>query len=701
MPSSLSPFFSPAGVAVIGASANPQKLSHGILYNLVNSTYTGGVYPVNPGADELLGRKCYPDISAVPDPVELAVIVLPATGLPATLEACGKRGLKAAIIISGGFKEVGAAGAELEKQCLAIAHSYSMRLIGPNCVGMMSLHSGLNTTFIHGMPEAGGIGFLSQSGAVCGGVIDFVLGKKVGFSHFLSLGNEADVTETDIIEYLGEDPHTRVIAAYVEQIRDGRRFLEVARKVSRRKPIVIIKAGRTGAGARAVSSHTGSLAGSYTAYQAAFKQAGVIEVEDWDQLFDTAVGFDFLPMPQGRRAVILTNAGGPAALTSDALSASGLLLEDLEEGTQAELSKALNPSAQVGNPVDMLGGASPQEYGLVVSALLKDKNVDIVLPILVPHELTKPELIAQAILDASRGSDKPVLTCIMGDASVGEARVLLQGNRLPMYVYPETAPRVLSAMLRYAEWRAAEDTASAEFTGIDRAAAEQLLAQAAGMDSLGEAETRPLLAAYGIPVVPGGFAVDAEAAVRLADAVGYPVVMKIVSPQILHKSDAGGIRLNLGDGAAVRAEFNRLMADMRAARPDATLEGVMIEKMAPRGGQEVIIGMKRDAGFGPLLMFGLGGVTVELFKDVSFRVAPVNRAEALQMIHETRAGRLLTGFRGSAPAALEAVVDVLLRLGQLALDFPQIAEAEVNPLLVYGEGQGGLALDCRVILKSD
>lgn len=698
MTSSLSPFFSPSGVAVIGASSNPQKLSHGILYNLVNSTYTGGVYPVNPGAEELLGRKCYPDISSVPDPVELAVIVLPAPALPDTLEACGKRGLKAAIIISGGFKEVGAEGEKLEQRCLSIARSYGMRLIGPNCVGLMSLHSGLNTTFIHGMPDAGGIGFLSQSGAVCGGVIDFVLGKKVGFSHFLSLGNEADVTETDIIEYLGEDPHTRVIAAYVEQIRDGRRFLDVARKVSRRKPIVLIKAGRTGAGARAVSSHTGSLAGSYSAYQAAFKQAGVVEVQNWDELFDTSIAFDFLPIPRGKRAVILTNAGGPAALTSDALSLNGLVLEDLEESTRASLRAVLNPSAQVGNPVDMLGGASPEEYGLVVSALLKDKNVDIVLPILVPHELTRPGLIAQAIVDAARGSDKPVLTCIMGDASIDEARVILQGNRLPMYVYPESAAKVLGAMLRYADWRAVEDPAAAELRGINKAAAADILNRAAGQDSLGEAETRPLLEAYGIPVVPGGFAATATDAEKLAEEAGYPVVMKIVSPEILHKSDVGGIRLNLADGKAVRAEFERLMSDMRVAKPRGRLEGVMIEKMAPRG-QEVIIGMKRDPGFGPLLMFGLGGVTVELFKDVSFRVAPVNRVEALQMITETRAGRLLTGFRGMPLADLDAVVDVLMRLGQLALDFPQVAEVEVNPLLVYTEGQGGLALDGRVILE--
>ena len=698
MKSPLSPFFNPSGVAVIGASTNPQKLSYGILYNLIHSTYQGGVYPVNPGAAEILGKPCFADVSEVPDPVELAVSVVTAPQTPAVLEACGKRGIKGVIIISGGFKEVGAEGQALEKQCLEIAARFGMRLIGPNCVGLMSLHSGLNTTFIHGVPDTGGIGFLSQSGAVCGGVIDFLLGKKVGFSHFLSLGNEADVTETHIMEYLGSDPNTRVIAAYVEQIRDGKHFLEVAREVSRVKPIVLIKAGRSSAGARAVSSHTGSLAGAYTAYQAAFRQAGVIEVQYWDELFDVAVGFDFQPLPKGKRVAMLTNAGGPAALASDALAANGLVLADLEEGTRSFLREHLNLAAQVGNPVDMLGGALPEEYELTVRALLADKNVDIVLPILVPHELVKPALIAQAIVDASRGSEKTVLACIMGDASVGEARTVLQGNHIPMYVYPETMGVVASAMLGYREWKEKPLPEPTELIRIDNIRAGNLLEAVRGKDSLGEVETRPLLEAYGIPVVPGGFAASAEEAVSIAEKAGYPVVIKIVSPQILHKSDVGGIRLYLADAGAVRAEYGKLMADMHAAKPDAELHGVMVERMAPRG-QEIIIGMKRDPGFGPLLMFGLGGITVELFKDISFGVAPLSTEDALEMIRRTQAGRLLTGFRGSAPADLDSVVDTLLRLDRLARDFPQIEEAEINPLLVYPEGQGVLALDARIILK--
>ena len=698
MTSSLAPFFSAAGVAVIGASSNPRKLSHGILRNLINSTYKGGIYPVNPGSDDILGVKCYPDIASVPDPVELAVIVVPVAATPETLEACGKRGIKAAVIISGGFKEVGQSGADMEAECLRIAGKYAMRLIGPNCVGTMDLHTGLNTTFIHGMPDEGGIGFVSQSGAVCGGVVDFLYGKKVGFSHFISLGNEADVTETDMIEYLGQEPRTRVIAAYVEQIRDGRRFLEVARKVSRVKPIVLLKGGRSDAGARAVSSHTGSLAGSHTAYQAAFKQAGVIEVETFAELFDVAVAFDFQPLPQGTNAVLLTNAGGPAALTSDSLSFNGFRLEDLEEETKKELRTFLNPSAQVGNPVDMLGAAEPQDYARVIKALKDDKTVDIIIPILVPQALVDPRQVAQAVVDASQGAGKPVLTCIMGDMSVAEPRLILHSNRMPMYTLPESMGSVLKAMKTYADWLKKPVVSAKPLTGIDRAAVEKLLDDPKTGSVLGEAETRPLLEAYGIPLVKGGEARSPQEAAEVASRVGFPVVMKIISPQLLHKSEAGGIVLNLKSADEVSAAYEQLFSSIREKMPQADLQGVLIEQMAPRG-QEVIVGLRRDVGFGPVVMFGLGGIYVELFKDVSFRVAPVSAEEALEMIHETRAGKLLTGVRGAQPADLDAVVDCIRRLGQLGLDFPEIEEAEVNPLLVFPQGQGALALDGRVILK--
>jgi len=700
MQSDLLPFFRPRGVAVIGASASPNKLSYGILRNLTLYGFEGQVAPVNPKADRILGLKCFPDLTSVPDPLDLAVVVLPAPAIPAVLEECGQRGLKAVTIISGGFKEVGESGATLEQACLAIARRFCMRLIGPNCVGTLDLYSGLDTTFINGVPDRGGIGFVSQSGAVGGGVVDQIRGKKIGFSAFASLGNEADVTESDVIEYLGQDEHTRVIAVYVEMIRDGQRFIEVVRRVTPHKPVILLKAGRTSAGARAVSSHTGSLAGSHAAYQAAFIQSGVIEVDSVAELFDAAVALDFQPLPGGPRTVLLTNAGGPAALASDSLAVNGLVMADLSPETMQTLRQHLNPAAQVGNPVDMLGGAEPTEYALALRSVLADPNVDMAIPILVPQALVDPVEVARQVSLAARDSGKPVVACLMGEASVGGARQVLHENHVPMYAYPESTGKVLGVLWRTSQWRNQPDEPTAVLADIDRGEAQRSLDRVRAEKILGEASTRPLLQAYGIPLVAGGFAGSASQAADIAARVGFPVAMKIASPDVLHKSEAGGIRLNLVDAQMVEIEFSRLMDEVAARLPSARLEGVLVEAMAPRG-QEVIVGIRRDPNFGPLMMFGLGGVYVELFNDVAFRVAPLKRSDALAMIHQTRAGRLLTGFRGQVEADLEAVVATILRLSQLALDFPEIDEVEINPLLVLPKGEGALSLDCRAILRDE
>ncbi len=453
MPHSLSPFFNPNGVAIIGASSNPSKLSYGIFSNLTQYGYQGKIYPVNPNAKEILGLQCYAEIADIPDDAELAVSVVGAHHTPDVIEACGMRGIKAVTIISGGFREVGPAGEELENRCLDIARHYGLRLIGPNCVGTMDLHSGLNTTFIYGIPDRGHIGFISQSGAICGGIVDYVRGKKVGFSNFASLGNEADVTETDLIEFLAQDPNTFVITAYVEAIRHGRRFLEVAREVSKIKPIVILKAGKTQAGARAVSSHTGSIAGSMAAYEAAFRQSGVIVAESVADLFDIALALECQPIPHGNQTVLLTNSGGPAALTSDSLAEHGLALANLAGETQESLRKHLNPSAQVANPVDMLGGAGPEDYSASLTDLLKDERVDIIVPILVPQALIKAEEIAQTLVDGKKEDQRTMVCCFMGDETVKNARNVLHDNNVPMYTFPETIGRVLGAMRTYGEWK--------------------------------------------------------------------------------------------------------------------------------------------------------------------------------------------------------------------------------------------------------
>ncbi len=692
----LKPFFDSEGVAIIGATNKTNKLSFGIVKNLTLYGFKGSIYPVNPKVDEILGLKCYPDILSVPDPVDLAVIILPASVVFQTIQDCEKRGIKAVTVISGGFKELGASGELLEKTILQFIKDHNMRMVGPNCVGTMSLHTGLNTTFISGVPDVGGIGFLSQSGAVLGGVVDLVKGKGIGFSHFSSLGNEADITETDMIEYLGDDPNTHVIAAYVEQIREGQRFIQIARKVSRKKPIVMLKAGRTSAGARAVSSHTGSLAGSHAAYQAAFDQSGVIEVQAVSDLFDVSQAFALQKAPQGNKVAILTNSGGPAALLSDSLAMNGFDIANLDPDTIQALRQVLNPSAQVSNPVDMLGGAEPHEYEQSMRLLANDPNVDVIVPILVPQALVNPVDVAEKIAQISELTEKTVIAVMMGDSLVKEPRVLLHQRKVPMVVFPESVGTILSAMKKYQDWLSSSNDNPVEFHDIDTEKARRLLDQAKQSGVMGEALTRPLLEAYRIPLVIGHPAKDENSAVSVAEEIGFPVVMKINSLDILHKSDQGGIRLNIKNSAELRAAYQEMINTISLNVPEARLEGVLIEAMADKG-QEVIVGMKRDSGFGPMIMFGLGGIFVELFKDVSFRVAPLSKKEALDMILNTRAGKLLTGYRGEKPVDIDAVVDAMLRLSQLSMDFSEIEEIEINPLRVYKNGC--LALDGRVILK--
>lgn len=696
MQNSLKPFFDSSGVAIIGASKKPNKLSFGVVKNLTLYGFQGAIYPVNPKEDEILGLPCYPDILSVPDPVDLAVIILPASTILPIVQDCLQRGIKAITVISGGFKELGSEGEELERKLVAFVKENDIRMVGPNCVGTMSLHTGLNTTFISGVPDTGGIGFLSQSGAVLGGVVDYVKDKGIGFSHFLSLGNEADVTETDMIDYLGDDPHTKVITAYVEQIQDGQKFISVAKKVTRKKPIVLLKAGKTSAGARAVSSHTGSLAGSHAAYQAAFQQSGVVEVQAVNDLFDVSQALALQNLPRGNRVAILTNSGGPAALLSDSLANNGFSIADLSPDTMSELRKVLNPSAQVANPVDMLGGAEPQEYDRAMQLLIDDPNVDVVVPILVPQALVNPIEVAEVIAGNSERTTKTVIACFMGDSLVLQPRKLLHSRNVPMVVFPESVGSILGAMKTYADWLNTNVEDPRKFDVANKEFVQELISLGNENKTLGEASTRMLFQAYDIPVVKGDIAIDAESAAVVAEKIGFPVVMKINSPDILHKSDFGGIRLGLGSRDEVKTAFLEMNAAILKKKPEARLEGVLIEAMAPKG-NEVIIGMKRDPGFGPMIMFGFGGIFVELFKDVSFRIAPLTTNDAREMVLSTKAGKLLQGYRGERAKDIDAIVDVILKLSQIAIDFREIEEIEINPLLVLEKGV--LALDGRAILK--
>lgn len=698
MTSSIEPFFKAKGVAILGASTNPKKLSYGVVENLITYGFTGGIYPVNPNANELLGLKVYPQLAEVPDPVDLAVVVLPSNLILDMLEACGQRGIKAVVIITGGFKEVGESGARLEEEAMKIARHYGMRIIGPNCVGTMDMNTGVNTTFIKGMPVPGPIGFISQSGAICGGVVDLIIDTHIGFSHFASLGNEMDVNETDVMEYMEHDPNVKVIAMYIEGITNGPRFLEAARRISRKKPIVFLKAGRNDAGAKAVSSHTGSLAGSYAAYQAALAQAGVIEVDTIAELFAIAWALGTQQPPARRNVALATNAGGAAALAADSIDKNGFKLASIPVEVQKNLRTKLNPAAQVSNPVDMLGSVSPDDYRWSLSNLAEAETVDVLVPILVPQALVDTKGVAQAWIDISKSTNKTLLTCLMGQHSTSEAVRMLNENGVPVYVYPDQVGPVLKAFQMFKDVQEHDEFREVACPVKPRTLLDDLQLSKGQRLAFGEFETREVLEAYAIANVPGGMAKSNGEALKIADEVGYPVVIKIVAESILHKSDAGGIRLNIQNAEKLRIDYDELISHIEMNNPGVKINGVMVEKMAEKG-QEVIVGMRRDATFGPMILFGMGGTLVELVKDVNLKAAPLSEADVDDLINQTMAGKLLKGFRGSLPADIEAVKDVIRKLSCLSLQNPSIQEIEINPLIVYQAGKGVVSLDSRMILS--
>lgn len=717
-PESLLPFFRPQGVAVIGASRDPSKLGYGLLRNLTDPEhrYPGPIYPVNPRADEILGLPCYPDIGAVPDPVDLALLIIPAGQVTATLEACGRRGVKAAIVLSSGFRETGPQGAERERQMVAIARHYGLRVMGPNGIGVIDAYTPLNTTFVRGMPARGHIAFLSQSGALCGGIIDWTVGRGIGFSRLLSVGNEADVNETDVIPFLTADDASKVIALYLEDVKGGPAFVEVLREAVIRKPVLVLKAGRTASGQVATASHTGALAGSHAAFRAACAQTGAIEVAGVEELFHAALALAYQPLPRGNRIAILTNSGGPAALAADALEPAGLSLVRTSPETQAALRQFAHPDANLAGPVDLLGGADEGDFRRALLAVLTDPAVDGVLAILVPQVLINPLAVVEALSAATAAAQpaKPVLACLMGEASLREARAAAHARELPAYTFPEDAVAAFAVLWRRARWlqrmQAAAPGAEVRPAGGGQppfsapGAREEVAgilqrARAAGRRTLDAAEGRRVLEAYGVPGPAEALASNPDQALVAARKIGFPVALKLASPDILHKTDVGGVLLNVADEAGVRDGFQNILNRARAAHPGARIAGVQVQKMIT-GGHEVIVGIKRDPTFGPLVMFGLGGIYVEVLADIAFRLAPLTPADAWEMIGEVRAARLLEGLRGAPPSDRAALVDAIVRVGQLAAEHPEIAELDINPLLVLPEGQGVAAVDVRVILST-
>jgi acetyltransferase len=693
-------FLQPGSVAVIGASRNPEKVGFGVFTNLLQAGFPGPVYGVNPSGGEILGRPLYPSIEAIPGPVDLGVFVVPPKAILEGIPSLARKGMKAAIAISAGFKEVGGEGVALEKSLKEAATAAGIRVLGPNCLGLINTHAALNASFSRGIPPKGAISFFSQSGALCTAVLDWAVGENVGFSKFVSLGNKADVSESDVMEYLAEDPETRVILGYVESIDDGRRFLRVARDVTRRKPVVLVKAGSTAAGARAASSHTGSLAGSDRAYAAAFRQGGILRAATVEELFDLALGFAMQPVPSGDRLLILTNAGGPGILAADMAERMGIPLAEIRGDLRAKLLPKLPPTAGLGNPVDIIGDARADRYRDALEVLREEPSVDIVLVLLTPQAMTEAEETARATVSVLAGSGKTVFASFLGEATVGAARRILSAGGVPNYPVPERAVLAVHGMVRYARLRPEEPGGEREAPAARPPGAERSIrsALAAGHRMLGEEEAREILEAYGFAFPGHAFADTSRAASEAFRALGSgKVVMKIVSPDILHKTDVGGVRLSLSSEEEVARAFVEITSAVRRRAPSAWVAGVSVQEMV-EGGREVILGMSRDPQFGPLLMFGMGGIYVEVMKDVSFRVAPLSRRDAEEMVREIRSYPLLASFRGIGPADEEAVVEALLRVSRLATDFPEIQELDINPLLALPRGRGVRAIDCRMTI---
>jgi len=706
--------FRPRSVAVIGASRTRGTIGAAIFHNLISRGFEGPVYPVNPGADVVGSVRAYPSIEEVPGDVDLAIIVVPAVHVLDVLEACGRKGVRAAVVISAGFKESGAEGRAREQALVECARRYRMRLVGPNCLGVINAEPevSLDATFAPAWPPHGQVAFSSQSGALGLAILDMAKTLNIGISHFISVGNKADVSGNDLLEFWEEDPGTRIILLYLESFGNARRFIEIARRVTRKKPVVAVKSGRSAAGARAASSHTGSLAGPDAAVDALCRQSGVIRTDTMEELFDVAMLLAHQPVPRGHRVGIVTNAGGPGIMASDACEGHGLVVPALAEDTLEALRAFLPPEASTRNPVDMIASATPESFERAVQLLACDPNVDAVLAIYVPPIVTRPLDVAQAIV---RGADaaaaaarekgelpKPMMSCFLGSHGVPEGLQSLQEGNIPSYAFPEAAAIALARAVRYGAWLAAPAGIVPELDNVDparaRAAIERALDREAGSEAttwLRPAELLEVLEAYGLRVVQSAHARTVEAAVEAATRIGYPVVIKLESDTITHKSDVGGVVLDVRNETEVRRAFADIERKLDELGRRGEMHGVSVQQLI-KGGVEAIVGVTSDRGFGPLLMFGLGGVYVEVLKDVAFRIHPLTDRDAAGLVREVRGYPLLEGYRGQPPGDTAALEDVLLRVSRLVGDLPEIQEMDLNPLKVLAPGSGCIAVDARI-----
>jgi acetyltransferase len=695
--------FNPRSIAVVGASSTKGKLGNDVLRNLIDSGFTGKIYPVNPKGGKILDKPVSRSITEIPGEVDVAVIVIPARFVVPVVEECGKKGVKALVIITAGFKEIGHDGHEAEKKVIELANQYGMIIQGPNCLGIINTHAPYNASFSAGTPSKGTIAFASQSGALMTGILDWSMMEKIGFSKFVSLGNKAHLDEADFVEAFGRDPDSTFILLYIESVVDGPKFMRACRKVIPSKPIFVVKSGVSAAGARAASSHTGSLAGSDTAYDVAFKQSGVSRAESMAALFDVANVFDDMSLPKGNRVSIVTNAGGPGIITTDACETMGLEIASFNSDTIEFLKSNLPPAASVYNPIDALGTAQPEEYELCIEASLRDENVDSVLVLLTPQAMTKVAETAQVIVDAhQKYPDKPIIAVFMGGNSMVYPRVILTDGGIPVFDFPERAVHALAELFKYTVNRDNLKDEAVPVFNVDKKKVEEIISKVHddGRLILLGSEAHAIAEAYGIPVAKIRLATSSEEAKALAEELGYPVVMKIASPDIVHKSDIGGIKVGLNTPDEVESAFVEIVENARKHMPKAIVYGVDIQELAEKG-KELIIGCSRDIQFGPLIMFGAGGIYVNYLKDIAFRLAPMTRRDAEELIMDTKMGTMLQGVRGELPSDIPAIQDTILRISQLVSDFSNIVELDINPAFAYAKGKGVSAVDVKITIGGE
>jgi acetyltransferase len=689
--------FYPGSIAVIGASKDPQKVGYAVLNNIIKYNFAGDVFPINPKPAEILGHKTYQRIKDIKKDIDLAVIAIPAPLVPQALRDCIEKGVKSAVIVSAGFKEAGTAGILLEEELKALVRESGIEVLGPNCLGIINTANNLNATFAAGMLPKGRLSFFSQSGALGIAILDWAIGNKIGFSKFISLGNKADVHETDFMEYFIDDPETDIILGYIEDVVDGRRFLEVAQKATKVKPVILVKSGGTQAGARAASSHTGALAGSENAFNAAFKQTGIIRADGIEDLFETAKAFNSKKLPVGNNLLILTNAGGPGIIAADTAEKIGVNLPQLSRETVEQLMRVLPKNASLYNPVDIVGDATAERYSAVLERVSNDPNIDGILIILTPQAVINVEDTARVVIGSSEKTGKPLITSFMGEERVRSSVEMLKTASLSNYSYPEPAVRAFKRLSDFALWKRKKPEIPLEIHA-DKDAVKTILQDALLNKQYQFAEdgSREILTAYGFTFPQKYLARTSVEAATAASRIGFPVVMKVASPDILHKTDIGGVRLGIASRKDSKEAFSEITANARKFMPSAFINGVIVYETVTAG-KEVILGITYDRTFGHMVMFGLGGIYVEVLRDVAFRIVPVSLSDAHEMIGEIRTVQLLKGVRGEKPADIGIIAESIVRLSSLASDFPIIQELDINPLVVHEKG--AIALDARIIIS--